>query len=137
MATTKQNDDDAIFATDLRLVYTPPKSTVRHIIWRWLMLFESTFALSMFEGWEKILIGTSCLDTTGNCPSLISPVEIVTLMAVFWGLLITGIYRYLPYHLEFLYRRAVYYLSGTEQASVQGVGAAMLSTKTGIFTAEL
>ena len=57
-------------------------------------------------------------------------------MAIFWGLLITGIYRYLPYHLEFLYRRAVYYLSGTEEASV---GAALLSTKASsrIFTAEL
>ena len=60
-------------------------------------------------------------------------------MALFWGLLITGIYRYLPYHLAFLYRRAVYYLSGTEQASAQGIGAAVLSTKASrhIFAAEL
>ena len=62
-------------------------------------------------------------------------------MAIFWGLLITGIYRYLPYHLLFLYRRAVYYLSGTEQkdwTSAGGAGAAMLSTKTPhVFTAEL
>ena len=57
-------------------------------------------------------------------------------MAVFWGLLITGIYRYLPYHLAFLYRRGVYYLLGTEQA---GVGATVLSTKAGrhMFSAEL
>ncbi|KAI9457616.1 hypothetical protein BJY52DRAFT_1271838 [Lactarius psammicola] len=88
-------------------------------MWRWRMLFESTFALSMLEGWEKILV--------------------VALMAIFWGLLITGIYRYLPYHLEFLYRRAVYYLSGTEQASAQNIGAAVLSVKASrhIFTAEL
>jgi hypothetical protein len=59
--------------------------------------------------------------------------RVVTLMGMFWGLLITGIYRYLPYHLQFLYQRTVYYLSGTEQkdwASVGGVGAAMLSTNT-------
>lgn len=57
-------------------------------------------------------------------------------MAVFWGLLITGIYRYLPYHLAFLYRRGVYYLLGTEQA---GVGATVLSTKASrhMFSAEL
>ncbi|KAI0300109.1 hypothetical protein B0F90DRAFT_1619562, partial [Multifurca ochricompacta] len=85
----------SLFATDLALVYKPPHSSFSHFIWRWRVRFESTFALSMFEGWEKILI--------------------VALMAIFWGLLITGIYRYLPYHLEFLYRRAVYYLSGTEQ----------------------
>ena len=58
-------------------------------------------------------------------------------MVVFWGLLITGIYRYLPYHLELLYRRAIYYLSGTEQASAQGVGATVLSTSRHLFTAEL
>jgi hypothetical protein len=58
-------------------------------------------------------------------------------MAIFWGLLLAGIYQYLPYHLKFLYQRAVYYLSGTEQ--VTGVGAAMLSTKASrhIFTTEL
>jgi hypothetical protein len=63
MTTTKHNDDTPSFATDLALVYKPPKTTLRHFIWRWRMLFESTFALSMFEGWEKILIGTSCPDT--------------------------------------------------------------------------
>ncbi|KAI9429025.1 hypothetical protein H4582DRAFT_387163 [Lactarius indigo] len=118
MATTKRNDDSApTFSPDLALVYKPPNS--RRFIWHWRMLFESTFALSMLEGWEKILV--------------------VALMSVFWGLLITGIYRYLPYHLEFLYRRAVYYLLGTEQNSVQDVGAAVLSIKASrhIFTAEL
>ncbi len=53
-------------------------------------------------------------------------------MAIFWGLLITGIVRYLPCHLQLLYRRTIYYLSGTEQkewSSVQGIGNAMLSTE--------
>jgi hypothetical protein len=54
-------------------------------------------------------------------------------MAIFWGLLITGIYRYLP----FLYQRTIYYLSGTEQTSLGGVGEAMLSTNAHILTAEL
>jgi hypothetical protein len=56
----------------------------------------------------------------------------VALMAIFWGLLITGIVRYLPYHLQFLYRRTIYYLSGTEQkewSSMGGIGAAVLSSK--------
>jgi hypothetical protein len=65
----------------------------------------------------------------------------VAFMALFWGLLITGIYRYLPYHLQFLYRRTVYYLSGTEQidwTSVRGFGAAVLSIKAPhTYTAEL
>ena len=63
----------------------------------------------------------------------------VALMAIFWGLLITGVVRYLPYHLQFLYRRTIYYLSGTEQkewSSMGGIGAAVLSSKSS-YTAEL
>lgn len=56
----------------------------------------------------------------------------VGLMVIFWGLLITGIVRYLPYHLQFLYRRTIYYLSGTE--SMGGIGAAVLSSKTSHMT---
>jgi hypothetical protein len=59
MATTKQNNDSgSIFTADLSLAYKPPNTPFKRFIWRWRMLFESTFALSMFEGWEKILIGT-------------------------------------------------------------------------------
>jgi hypothetical protein len=65
----------------------------------------------------------------------------VALMAIFWGLLITGVFRYLPYHLQFLYQRTIYYLSGTEQnewPSVRGVGTAVLSAKASYMrTAEL
>lgn len=92
-------------------------------------MFESTFALTMLEGWEKILIGASSplLDNVFNLIRLE-----VGLMAIFWGLLVTGIVRYLPYHLQFLYRRTIYYLSGTEQkewSSIGGIGAAVLSSK--------
>jgi Small subunit of serine palmitoyltransferase-like len=61
---TKQIDENvdantSLFTTDLSLVYKPPRSGFRRFIWRWRMRFESTFALSLFEGWEKILVGTS------------------------------------------------------------------------------
>jgi len=61
---TKQHDDDrdvSLFSTDLSLVYTPPRSSFRRFLWGWRISFESTFALSMFEGWEKIVVGTSPL----------------------------------------------------------------------------
>lgn len=62
----------------------------------------------------------------------------VMLVAIFCGLLITGVFRYLPYHLQFLYQRTIYYLSGTEQLSVRGAEAAMLSAKASyMHTAEL
>jgi Small subunit of serine palmitoyltransferase-like len=60
----KDNDDGAttsLFTMDLSLAYKPPHSTFKRFIWRWRMWFESTFALSMFEGWEKILTRTSHL----------------------------------------------------------------------------
>ncbi|KAH9991986.1 hypothetical protein BJV74DRAFT_771913 [Russula compacta] len=102
------------------LHYEPPRSALQCFFWRWRMCFESTFALSMFEGWEKIFV--------------------LVLMAIFWGLLITGIYRYLPYHLQFLYQRTVYYLSGTEQkdwSSVRGVGALLTTKGSHMHAAEL
>jgi Small subunit of serine palmitoyltransferase-like len=142
MATKQREDNDdastPLFTTDLGLVYKPPRSAFRRFFWRWRICFESTLALSMFEGWEKFLIRTSHLRIC--CPQDLTA-RLVALIAIFWGLLITGIYRYLPYHLQFLYRRTVYYLSGTEQkdwTSVRGVGAAVLSTKAPhVFTAEL
>lgn len=57
---TKQNVKEqgaSILATDMTLVYKPPRSATRRFFWRWRILFESTFALTMVEGWEKILIG--------------------------------------------------------------------------------
>ena len=59
---TKQNIKErgaSILAADLSLVYKPPRSATRRFFWKWRIMFESTFALTMFEGWEKILIGTS------------------------------------------------------------------------------
>lgn len=64
MATTKQsNDSGSIFSADLSLSYKAPNTPFKRFIWRWRMLFESTFALSMFEGWEKVLIGMCCPQT--------------------------------------------------------------------------
>jgi hypothetical protein len=133
---TNQSDDDrgaSILPKGLPLVYRPPRSPLLRFFWKWQIRFEATFALSMLEGWEKILIGTSP-PPVSRCHAYLMNfmIRAVALMALFWGLLITGIYRYFPYHLQFLYKRTVYYLSGTEQndwTSVRGVGAAVLSTK--------
>lgn len=61
MATKQSNVDKgaSLLTADLALVYTPPRSALHHFFWKWRVRFEATFALSMFEGWEKILIGAS------------------------------------------------------------------------------
>lgn len=42
-----------------RSPYHPPKSAVRAFFWRRRVLFESTFAFTMLEPWEKILLRMS------------------------------------------------------------------------------
>jgi len=47
----------------------------------------------------------------------------VALMALFLGWLITGIYQYLSYHLQLLYRCTTCYLFGAELSYKPFVGA--------------
>ncbi|PVF93302.1 hypothetical protein CPB86DRAFT_715759 [Serendipita vermifera] len=77
--------------------YPPPKSAVGRFFWRKKMWVEATFALSMLERWEKILV--------------------VTLFVSVWALFIAGATVYLPQHLKFLTRRTRYYLLGNERES--------------------
>ncbi|KDQ10709.1 hypothetical protein BOTBODRAFT_84035, partial [Botryobasidium botryosum FD-172 SS1] len=71
----------------------PPKaSRARTLLWRARIWVEATFALSMLEPWEKLLV--------------VSVFLIVTV------LLSAGVYRYMPHHLNFIARRARYYLLG-------------------------
>ncbi|RDB26829.1 hypothetical protein Hypma_005365 [Hypsizygus marmoreus] len=72
----------------------PPKSEIGKFFWRRRMWFESTFVLSMLEPWEKILL--------------------LTIFAVTFILVMTGLVKYLPHHLLLMQRRAVYYLWGQE-----------------------
>ncbi|TFK37000.1 hypothetical protein BDQ12DRAFT_685656 [Crucibulum laeve] len=71
-----------------------PKSALGVFLWRRRMWFESTFVLSMLEPWEKIML--------------------VTIFAVLFILLLTGLFKYMPHHLVVMRRRAMYYLWGQE-----------------------
>ncbi|KZO94302.1 hypothetical protein CALVIDRAFT_221654 [Calocera viscosa TUFC12733] len=74
---------------------------------KWL-LFESTFALSMLEPWEKVLVLSLCF-------------FLFTLITV-------GVCRYLPFHLQFLNHRARFYILGDEHAPLSAV-ATLLAAK--------
>ena len=39
----------------------------------------------------------------------------MTLLIITTSLLTVGVYKYLPYHLQFLYERSVYYLLGRQE----------------------
>ncbi|EIN05472.1 hypothetical protein PUNSTDRAFT_122374 [Punctularia strigosozonata HHB-11173 SS5] len=74
--------------------YRAPDGAVRRFIWRRKMWAEATFALSMLEPWEKVVVWSIFLG-----------------VAV---LFLCGLYQYLPHHLDFLRRRAMYYFLGEE-----------------------
>ncbi|KAG8905729.1 hypothetical protein FRB99_008366 [Tulasnella sp. 403] len=71
-----------------------PDGAIERWIWAKRLRFESTFAMSMLEPWEKVL-GLSVL-------------------ILLWSLLIFSGYYYLPPHIRFVLRRAKYYLLGED-----------------------
>ncbi|KAK7052294.1 hypothetical protein R3P38DRAFT_3172617 [Favolaschia claudopus] len=71
-----------------------PDSPFAEFLWRRRLWFESTFALSMLEPWEKILL--------------------LTIFAALFILVASGIIMYFPQHLAVMQRRAIYYLWGQE-----------------------
>jgi len=102
-----QDSNSEIMAMNSVPAYLPPpkpdhsftrrpssSNLVARFFWRKRMWFESTFVLSMLEPWEKILL--------------------LTILAVLFVLVFTGILKYLPHHLVVMRGRAVYYLWGQE-----------------------
>nr|GAT58893.1 predicted protein [Mycena chlorophos] len=71
-----------------------PDGAVAEFLWRRRMWFETTFVLSMLEPWEKIML--------------------LTIFAVLFILVCSGIVLYLPQHMSVMKGRAIYYLWGAE-----------------------
>ncbi|KAG8678495.1 hypothetical protein FRC09_019790 [Ceratobasidium sp. 395] len=72
-----------------------PSSAIKRFLWRRQIWFESTFALSMLEPWEKILIMGVIFFTS--------------------ALFVMGAVRYLPGHVTIISKRALFYLHGTTE----------------------
>lgn len=45
----------------LHLPYRPPRSKLAAFLWRRRLWVETTFALSMMQPWEKVVVGAYCL----------------------------------------------------------------------------
>ncbi|ELU43916.1 hypothetical protein AG1IA_02054 [Rhizoctonia solani AG-1 IA] len=99
----RTSDDDS------RLLSRTPSSAVKRFLWRRQIWFESTFALSMLEPWEKILISES------SCSA--ADAEELALIFV-WSLFITGAVRYLPNHISTMSKRASFYITGTSNSTL-------------------
>lgn len=102
-----------------RARYSAPKSAVGKFIWRQKMWVEATFALSMLERWEKIMVGEldSLILLCFVLLSFVSDGEPVTLSLLAALLFLGGVAIYLPHHIQFLARRARFYLLGNERES--------------------
>lgn len=94
--------------------YASPKSNLGKFLWRKKMWVESTFALTMLERWEKILVGQLLKITIAFSYAHMC---LVALFVFVWFLFVAGATTYLPQHLKFLTRRARYYLLGNERES--------------------
>jgi len=87
---------DVVFG--LELPYRAPDNFLGTFLWKWRLWFETTFALSMLQPWEKVLI------------------MFIVNSVLF--LLTTGILLYFPSHLVTMSKRAMYYLLGNEGADM-------------------
>ncbi|KAH9855496.1 hypothetical protein C2E23DRAFT_688924, partial [Lenzites betulinus] len=76
----------------LQLPYRKPESPIARLFWRGRLWIECTFALSMLEPWEKLVI------IFFMCGTLL--------------LLGAGGLVYLPHYLSFVQERTAYYLFG-------------------------
>ncbi|KAK0195154.1 hypothetical protein F5146DRAFT_923521 [Armillaria mellea] len=76
----------------------PPKSKVAFFFWRWRIWFEATFAFTVLEPWEKMVL-------------------LIVFISVTFCL--TVLFKYLPQQIEQMKRHAIYYLWGQEGAPVR------------------
>ena len=106
---------------DHRATRPPPKGTssLRMFLWRQRIWFESTFVLSMLEPWEKVLL---CEFQRPEFRKTSVTFTSVSMLALFFFLVITGLFKYLPHHLNVMHRRAVYYFFGQEGDPRQWLG---------------
>ncbi|TFK47380.1 hypothetical protein OE88DRAFT_797591 [Heliocybe sulcata] len=81
-----------VLVGDLKTV--PPNGKLGYFLWRRRMWLEGTFGTSLLEPWEKMIL--------------------VFIWLLLTTLLLTGVVKYLPQHLHFIQRRAVYYFMGRE-----------------------
>ena len=93
-----------------------PKSKLAIFFWRRRIWLESTFALTVYEPWEKVIVGQSFFSFFFfPMTSMICVSNVVTIFVIISIAMLVGLLKYLPRHLIVMQRRAVYYLWGSEE----------------------
>ncbi|KAJ8488605.1 hypothetical protein ONZ45_g13893 [Pleurotus djamor] len=79
---------------DLSYYLTPPQTKWGTTIWRWRIRLEATFAITVLEPWEKVVV--------------------VTFLALVFLLILYGVITFVPKQFLTMQRRAIYYIWGHE-----------------------
>lgn len=94
-----------------------PKSKLAIFFWRRRIWLESTFALTVYEPWEKVIVGRSFFSCfpIDLLHTMICVSNVVTIFVIISIAMLVGLLKYLPRHLIVMQKRAVYYLWGSEE----------------------
>ena len=71
------------------------------------------------EPWEKVVMRKSPKKLVRRPSSSRSQQLTVTIFAILFVLMLTGLIKYLPHNLALMHRRAIYYLWGHEGGDIQ------------------
>ncbi|KAF9493694.1 hypothetical protein BDN71DRAFT_1419161 [Pleurotus eryngii] len=79
---------------DLSYYTNPPKSELARAFWRWHIRTEASFAITVLEPWEKVVV--------------------LSVLAILFTLIAISLVKFLPRQLITMQRHAVYYIWGHE-----------------------
>ena len=90
-----------------------PRTKLTIFFWRRRIWLESTFALTLYEPWEKVIVGQPFFSVFQLACCVLS--NVVTIFVIIFIAILVGLLKYLPRHLSVMQRRAIYYLWGSDE----------------------
>lgn len=97
-----------------------PKSKLAVFFWKRRIWLESTFALTGYEPWEKVVVGQLLfyfIFFDSLCTYDLAS-NVVTMFVIISYAMLVGLFSYLPRRLMVMQRWAVYYLWGGDESNM-------------------
>ncbi|KAF4566293.1 hypothetical protein EYR36_011709 [Pleurotus pulmonarius] len=105
---------------DLSYYTNPPKSELARAFWRWHIRMEASFAITVMEPWEKVVVRKYCRyprqfpEPRWNLELIGDLALAVSVLAILFTLIVVSLIKFVPRQLITMQRRAVYYIWGHE-----------------------
>jgi len=105
---------------DRSIARRPKGDGLKVFFWKKRLLFESTFALTVYEPWEKAVVCESPFCFTFSTPNkLFRALDTkVTLFAILFSAMAVALVTFLPQRLVSMRQRTIYYLWGEVTAGI-------------------